>query len=113
MHPKHRRSKVESHVFKWQGGLWNRPQTRGLNRTWRRDYFWIWPTSALYLPLSASMESASDSRFDPNYAMQLLLDIAQEQSVESLLNKLVTRGVEQPSEIRAAQRDRVRSSLAH
>jgi len=49
------------------------------------------------------MESASDSRFDPNYAMQLLLDIAQEQSVESLLNKLVTRGVEQPSEIVCVQ----------
>src|SRR6266478_6517208 len=58
---------------------------------------------AHYLPLSVSMESASDSRFDPNYAMQLLLDIAQEQSVESLLNKLVTRGVEQPSEIVCVQ----------
>src|SRR5258705_13536642 len=58
---------------------------------------------AHYLPLSVSMESASDSRFDPNYAMQLLLDIAQEQSVEGLLKKLVTRGVGQPSEIVCVQ----------
>src|SRR5258707_924092 len=49
------------------------------------------------------MESASDSRFDPNYAMQLLLEIAQERTVESLLNKLVTRGVEQPTEIAGVQ----------
>src|SRR6266478_6309397 len=45
------------------------------------------------------MEAVSDSRFDPNYAMELLLDIGHEQSLENLLNKLVTRGVEQPSEI--------------
>ncbi len=49
------------------------------------------------------MESTADSRFDPNYAMQLLLDIAHEQSVESLLNKVVTRGVEQPTEIACVQ----------
>lgn len=42
------------------------------------------------------MEPASDSRFDPNYAAQLLLDIAHEQSVEHLLRKLVTRAVERP-----------------
>ncbi len=42
------------------------------------------------------MEAASDSRFDPNYAAQLLLDIAHEQSVEHLLEKLVRRAVERP-----------------
>jgi len=35
------------------------------------------------------MESKSDSRFDPNFAASLLLDIAHEQSVDSLLKKLV------------------------
>lgn len=42
------------------------------------------------------MESASDSRFDPNLAAQLLLDIAHEHSLEQLLQKLVLRGVERP-----------------
>lgn len=42
------------------------------------------------------MDSASDSRFDPNYAAQLLLELAQEPSVGSLLNKLVERVVERP-----------------
>ncbi|HXA44432.1 MAG TPA: sigma 54-interacting transcriptional regulator [Candidatus Angelobacter sp.] len=35
------------------------------------------------------MESNTDSRYDPNFATQLLLDIAHEQSVEQLLHKLV------------------------
>jgi transcriptional regulator with GAF, ATPase, and Fis domain len=35
------------------------------------------------------MESEKDSRFDPNYAVQLLLEIAHEKSVEHLLQKLV------------------------
>jgi transcriptional regulator with GAF, ATPase, and Fis domain len=43
------------------------------------------------------MESTSDSRFDPNYAAQMLLDIAHEQSVERLLQKLVRRAVERPN----------------
>jgi transcriptional regulator with GAF, ATPase, and Fis domain len=42
------------------------------------------------------MEPASDSRFDPNFAAQLLLDVAHEQSVEQLLQKLVRRAVERP-----------------
>jgi len=42
------------------------------------------------------MESTSDSRFDPNRAAQLLLDIAHEQSVEHLLKKLVERAVARP-----------------
>jgi transcriptional regulator with GAF, ATPase, and Fis domain len=42
------------------------------------------------------MELTSDSRFDPNYAAQMLLEIAHEQSVEQLLRKLVSRGVERP-----------------
>jgi formate hydrogenlyase transcriptional activator len=35
------------------------------------------------------VESSTDSRYDPNFATQLLLDIAHEQSVEHLLHKLV------------------------
>lgn len=35
------------------------------------------------------MESVSDRRFDPNFAAQLLLDIAHEQSLERLLTKVV------------------------
>jgi len=42
------------------------------------------------------MEPTSDRRFDPNYAAQLLLDIAHEQSLESLLQKLVTSAVARP-----------------
>jgi transcriptional regulator with GAF, ATPase, and Fis domain len=42
------------------------------------------------------MESTHERRFDPNYAAQLLLDIAHEQSLGSLLQKLVTRAVERP-----------------
>jgi len=42
------------------------------------------------------VEPGSDSHFDPNYAAQILLDIAQEQSVEQLLKKLVSRAVERP-----------------
>ncbi|MBN2506552.1 MAG: sigma 54-interacting transcriptional regulator [Verrucomicrobia bacterium] len=42
------------------------------------------------------VECASDSRFDPNRAAQLLLDIAQEQSLERLLQTLVGRAVERP-----------------
>ena len=40
------------------------------------------------------MESISESRFDPNFATHLLLDIAHEQSVERLLQKLVRRAME-------------------
>jgi transcriptional regulator with GAF, ATPase, and Fis domain len=43
------------------------------------------------------MESSSDRRFDPNYAAQLLLDIAHEQSLENLLQKLVSRVTERPN----------------
>ncbi len=39
------------------------------------------------------MEPTSDNRFDPNYAAQLLLDIAHEQSLTQLLEKLITRAV--------------------
>lgn len=45
----------------------------------------------------SAVESTSDSRFDPNYAAQLLLDIAHEQSLEHLLQKLVHRSVERPN----------------
>lgn len=42
------------------------------------------------------MESESDSRFDPNVALQLLLDIAHEHSLEQLLHKIVSHAVERP-----------------
>ncbi len=40
------------------------------------------------------MESNRDKRYDPNFAMHLLLDIAHEQSVEHLLQKLILRAME-------------------
>src|SRR5581483_35797 len=40
------------------------------------------------------MESTSDRRFDPHFGAQLLLEIAQERSVEPLLKKIVERAVE-------------------
>ncbi len=43
------------------------------------------------------MEPTSDHRFDPNYAVQMLLDIAHEQSVEHLLRKLVNLSVKRPN----------------
>jgi len=42
------------------------------------------------------MESVSDRRFDPNLAVQFLLDIAHEHSLEQLLQTLVRRAVERP-----------------
>jgi transcriptional regulator with GAF, ATPase, and Fis domain len=42
------------------------------------------------------MESARDNRFDPNLALQLLLDVANEQSLERLLQKLVNSATERP-----------------
>ena len=40
------------------------------------------------------METSNDSRFDPNFATRLLLDIAHEQSVEHLLQKLIRSAME-------------------
>jgi transcriptional regulator with GAF, ATPase, and Fis domain len=40
------------------------------------------------------MEPTSDRRFDPHFGTQLLLEIAQERSVEPLLKKIVERAVE-------------------
>jgi transcriptional regulator with GAF, ATPase, and Fis domain len=42
------------------------------------------------------MEPTTDSRFDPNYAVQMLLDAAHELSLEKVLQKLVTRAVGRP-----------------
>ena len=42
------------------------------------------------------MESAKDSRFDTNIAVQFLLDVAHERSLEQLLQKFVSRAVERP-----------------
>jgi transcriptional regulator with GAF, ATPase, and Fis domain len=43
-----------------------------------------------------ALEAVSDSRFDPNRAIRLLLDVAHEQSLDSLLQKLVKGAVERP-----------------
>jgi transcriptional regulator with GAF, ATPase, and Fis domain len=42
------------------------------------------------------VDTTCDARFDPNFALQLLLDIAHEQSLEQLLQKLVRHAVERP-----------------
>ena len=42
------------------------------------------------------MEPAHQSGFDPNYAAQVLLEIAHQQSLEGLLQKLVERATERP-----------------
>jgi transcriptional regulator with GAF, ATPase, and Fis domain len=41
-------------------------------------------------------DSRFDTSFDPNYAVQMLLDAAHELSLETLLNKFVTRAVARP-----------------
>ncbi|MCP5523037.1 MAG: sigma 54-interacting transcriptional regulator [Verrucomicrobiales bacterium] len=43
------------------------------------------------------MESAGEHRFDPNYAAQVLLDLAHEKSVDNLLDKLVRRTAARPN----------------
>lgn len=43
------------------------------------------------------MESVSDNRFDPNYAVQVLLEIANEQSVEHLFQKLIHGAMRKPN----------------
>jgi transcriptional regulator with GAF, ATPase, and Fis domain len=42
------------------------------------------------------MQATSDRRFDPNIAVQLLLEIAHEQSVEKVLHKLIGTAIERP-----------------
>jgi transcriptional regulator with GAF, ATPase, and Fis domain len=42
------------------------------------------------------MQSASERRFDPNFAAQLLVEIAHEQSLQTLLQKLIEGAVEPP-----------------
>ena len=42
------------------------------------------------------MDSSGDGRFDPNYAARLLLDIANEQSVDHLLQKLMRGALARP-----------------
>lgn len=51
------------------------------------------PSPCQYLPV---VEANSDSRFDQSFAAYLLLDIAHEQSVEHLLQKLMRRTMEHP-----------------
>lgn len=52
--------------------------------------------SSVFGQLRCVMESQSDSRFDPNTALQLLLDIAHEHSLEKLLHKIVSHAVQRP-----------------
>src|SRR5512139_681432 len=42
------------------------------------------------------MESTSDMRFDPNRAAQMLLDLAQERSIELLLNNVLEWAIQNP-----------------
>ena len=42
------------------------------------------------------MEPASENRFDANFAAQVLLEIAHEQSLDKLLQKLIERALERP-----------------
>ncbi|MCL4789945.1 MAG: hypothetical protein KJ070_24720, partial [Verrucomicrobia bacterium] len=46
------------------------------------------------LTISGRMEATSDRRFDANLGTQLLLELAQEKSLEPLLKKLVAYAVE-------------------
>lgn len=46
--------------------------------------------------MDSTSDRRSDSRFDPNYAAQLLLEVAHEKSLEQLLQTLVHRTVERP-----------------
>jgi transcriptional regulator with GAF, ATPase, and Fis domain len=46
-------------------------------------------TMGWLLAVSALMESNNDRRFDPNFAINLLLDLAHEQSVDRLLQKFI------------------------
>jgi hypothetical protein len=60
-----------------------------------------------------AMESTSDRRFDPNRAAQLLLDIAHEQSLEHLLQKVVGSAVEARRGLRPDLADRQGRPLFH
>ena len=42
------------------------------------------------------MEPTSDNRFDPNFVAQILLEIAHEQSLDKVVQKLVERVMERP-----------------
>ena len=42
------------------------------------------------------MQSASENRFDPSFAAQVLVEIGHEQSLEKLLQKLIERVMERP-----------------
>ena len=52
--------------------------------------------SQQHWPLISIIEPASESRFDPNFAAHILLEIAHEQSLERLLQKLIDRAMERP-----------------
>lgn len=47
------------------------------------------------------METENQSKFDPEFASALLLEIAQEQSLDALLKKLVVRALQRPAVARA------------
>jgi len=46
--------------------------------------------------LGPVMEPTSENRFDPNFVAQILLELAHEQSLAKLLQKLVERVMERP-----------------
>jgi transcriptional regulator with GAF, ATPase, and Fis domain len=50
--------------------------------------------------MSGMMEAESQAKFDPEFASALLLEIAQEQSLDALLKKLVARALERPDVVR-------------
>ena len=54
------------------------------------------PGISLCQALISIMEPEIESRFDPNFAAQVLLEIAHEQSLEKLAQKLVERAMERP-----------------
>lgn len=63
---------------------------------------WRWHKSAIasksrqrWAVISA-MEQEHESRFDPNFAAQLLVEIAHEHSLEKLVQKLIERAMERP-----------------
>ncbi|HEX5222380.1 MAG TPA: hypothetical protein VFZ59_22695, partial [Verrucomicrobiae bacterium] len=57
---------------------------------------WSWTNHPDSGSIVLVMEAKSDNRFDPNVALQLLLDIGHEQSLDQLLQKLVNHAVERP-----------------
>ncbi len=54
------------------------------------------PGIIIYWALIPVMELEIESRFNPNFSAQILLEIAHEQSLEKLLQKFIDRAMERP-----------------